>query len=40
MEREPDAWGYNWATLLLEDLNTEIWSSRLEVGFKTDVLAL
>jgi hypothetical protein len=22
------AWGYNWATLSPEDINTEVWSSR------------
>jgi hypothetical protein len=27
-------WGYNWATLLLGDINTETWSSRLGVGRK------
>jgi hypothetical protein len=26
------AWGYNWATLLLEDINSEAWSSGMEVG--------
>jgi hypothetical protein len=26
---EPGAWGYNWATLTLGDVNTETWSSRL-----------
>jgi hypothetical protein len=24
MKREPSAWGYNWATLLLGDINTEL----------------
>jgi hypothetical protein len=28
-KREPSAWGYNWATLLLGDLNTGTWPSRL-----------
>jgi hypothetical protein len=37
---EPSAWGYNWATLSLADLNTEAWSSRLGVGRKADDLAL
>jgi hypothetical protein len=31
-KREPGAWGCNWATLSLEDINTEIWSSRLGLG--------
>jgi hypothetical protein len=26
------AWGYNWATLPLGDINTEAWSSRMGVG--------
>jgi hypothetical protein len=25
---EPSAWGYNWATLFLGDINTGIWPSR------------
>jgi hypothetical protein len=29
MKREPGAWGYNWATLSLADINTETWSSWL-----------
>jgi hypothetical protein len=28
----PSAWGYNWATLLLGDINTEAWSSKVGVG--------
>jgi hypothetical protein len=28
MKEEPGAWGYNWTTLLLGDINTETWSSR------------
>jgi hypothetical protein len=28
-KREPRAWGYNWATLFLGDINTGIWNSRL-----------
>jgi hypothetical protein len=28
----PSAWGYCWATLSLEVINTETWSSRLGVG--------
>jgi hypothetical protein len=28
----PGAWGYNWATLPMEDINTEAWSSRVGVG--------
>jgi hypothetical protein len=24
-----NAWGYNWVTLFLRDINTETWSSRL-----------
>jgi hypothetical protein len=30
----PGAWGYNWDTLSLEDINTETWSSRLGFGRK------
>jgi hypothetical protein len=30
MEREPSAWGYNWATLFLRDINTE--DLALQVG--------
>jgi hypothetical protein len=26
-EIEPSAWGYNWATLFLVDINTGIWPS-------------
>jgi hypothetical protein len=29
MKREPSAWGYNWATLFLGDINTGTWPSRL-----------
>jgi hypothetical protein len=36
MEKEPKAWEYNWATLSLEDTNTEIWSSRFGVGCKSN----
>jgi hypothetical protein len=28
-KREPRSWGYNWATLLLMDINTWNWPSRL-----------
>jgi hypothetical protein len=28
-KREPSAWGYNWATLFLGNINTRIWSVRL-----------
>jgi hypothetical protein len=28
----PSVSGYNWATLPLGDINTEAWSSRMEVG--------
>jgi hypothetical protein len=28
-EKEPSAWGYNWATLFLRDINTGTWPSRL-----------
>jgi hypothetical protein len=38
-EVEPGAWGYNWATLSLGDINTGTWSSRLGVGHKADYLA-
>jgi hypothetical protein len=37
---EPGAWGYNWATLPLGDINTETCSSRLGVRRKADGLAL
>jgi hypothetical protein len=37
---DPGAWGYNWATLSLGDINTETLSSRLGVGRKADDLAL
>jgi hypothetical protein len=40
MKMEPDVWGYNWATLLLEDINTGSWSSRLGIERKADDLAL
>jgi hypothetical protein len=33
-ETESSAWGYNWAALSLEDINTETLSSRLGVGEK------
>jgi hypothetical protein len=26
MRRKSGAWGYNWATLLLEEMNTKTWS--------------
>jgi hypothetical protein len=29
---EPGAWGYNWATLSLGNINTGTWSSRLGGG--------
>jgi hypothetical protein len=32
----PGAWGYNWATLPLGDINTEVWSSRVGVGRGAD----
>jgi hypothetical protein len=28
-EMDPGAWGHNWATLSLGDINTETWSSML-----------
>jgi hypothetical protein len=28
-EKDPSAWGCNWATLFLEDINTGTWPSRL-----------
>jgi hypothetical protein len=28
-EREPSAWGFNWATLFMGDINMGTWSSRL-----------
>jgi hypothetical protein len=28
-KREPSAWGYNWATLFLGDINTGTWTSSL-----------
>jgi hypothetical protein len=40
-KRESGAWGYNWTTLLLGDMNTETWSSRLGgVTRKADDLEL
>jgi hypothetical protein len=38
-EKKSGAWGYNWATLSLADINTGTWSSRLAVGRKVDELA-
>jgi hypothetical protein len=38
MEREGSAWGYDWATLFLGDINIETWSSRLRVESKTGYL--
>jgi hypothetical protein len=40
MSREHGAWGYNWATLSLEDINRGTWSTRLGVGCKAGDLAL
>jgi hypothetical protein len=40
MKMKPGAWGYNWATLFLRDINTETWSSRLGVERKADNLTL
>jgi hypothetical protein len=37
---EPGAWGYNWATLSLRDINTETWPSRLGVGRNVKELLL
>jgi hypothetical protein len=34
------AWGYNWATLYLGDINTQTWLSRFWVGRKADDLPL
>jgi hypothetical protein len=31
-KREPSAWGYNWATLFLGDINMATWPSRLIVS--------
>jgi hypothetical protein len=39
-KREPGAWGYNWATLSLGDINTANWSSRFGVERKADDHAL
>jgi hypothetical protein len=39
-KRDSDIWGYNWTTLLVGDINTETWTSRLGVEHKTDNLAL
>jgi hypothetical protein len=39
-EREPGAWGYNWATMSLGDINTGTWSFRMGVGRRADGLAL
>jgi hypothetical protein len=35
---ELSAWGYNWDTLLLGDINTETWSSRLVLDAKLTTL--
>jgi hypothetical protein len=35
MKRELSAWGYNWATLLLGDINTQTWYSRLDARLMT-----
>jgi hypothetical protein len=35
-ERGPSAWGYNWVTLPLEDINRATWSFRLGVGCRAD----
>jgi hypothetical protein len=32
---EPSAWGYNWATLSLGDMNAVTWSSRLDARLTT-----
>jgi hypothetical protein len=37
-KRERRVWGYNWAALSLEDINTETWYSRFGVGRKADEL--
>jgi hypothetical protein len=39
MKREPDAWGYYWATLPLGHINTVTWSHRFGVGHKADDLS-
>jgi hypothetical protein len=39
-EKEPDACGYNRATLPLVDINTETWYPMLGIGRKVDELAL
>jgi hypothetical protein len=39
-EREPGAWGCNWATLFLGDINTWAWPSMLGIGRKADDLNL
>jgi hypothetical protein len=39
-EGNPVPGGYNWATLSLGDIHTEIWSSRLGIGLKAEGLAL
>jgi hypothetical protein len=37
-DMEPSAWGYNWDTLLLGNINTGTSSSRLGVGRKADTV--
>jgi ABC-type siderophore export system fused ATPase/permease subunit len=34
MQRESGAWGYNWDTMSLGDINTGTWSYGLRVGHK------
>lgn len=39
-QREPDAWGYNWTTMSLRDINIGTWFSKLGTGHKADDLIL
>jgi hypothetical protein len=36
MNRKARAWRYNWATLPLGVVNTEMWIARLEVGRRVE----
>jgi hypothetical protein len=38
MEREPGAWGYNWATLPLGHINTVTWTHRLGLDARLTTL--
>jgi hypothetical protein len=38
MKREAAGWGYNWATLILGDINIVTWPSKLGLGLKVENL--